>query len=189
MAGNGKVNVNWVTRSESDLASFKVTRSEDPSNPMSWQVVAIRPAHNTTSGASYTVTDENVTNGRTYYYKLHVIDLNQNSSVYNVDGTSVVQAATPQATVTAPVEFALGQNFPNPFNSQTTFSFTIPTAERVTLKVYDIMGREVATILDGNMQPNSYAVNWSATNLSTGVYMYTLQAGSFTKTKKLLYLK
>ena len=158
---------------------FKLTRSEDPNELMGWQVVATRPAHNTASGATYTVSDEGVTNGRTYYYKLHVIDQNQHSSVYNIDGNSVVQSATPQAAArNCRWNSHLGQNFPNPFNSQTSFTFAIPTAERVTLKVYDIMGREVATILDGNMQANSYTINWSADNLATGVYMYTLQAGS-----------
>ena len=188
-AGNGRVDLRWTTRSESDLSMFKLTRSEDPDNIMGWQVVATRPAHNSASGATYTVSDEGVTNGRTYYYKLHVIDQSQHSSVYNVDGNSVVQSATPQASAEMPLEFTLGQNFPNPFNSQTSFTFAIPTAERVTLKVYDIMGREVATILDGNMQANSYTINWSADNLATGVYMYTLQAGTYSQTKKLLYLK
>jgi hypothetical protein len=189
VAGNGKVDLTWTTRSESDLSMYKVARSDDPDNIMSWQIVATRVAHNTATGATYTVSDEGLSNGRTYYYKLHVVDQAEHQSVYNIDGTTVVQSATPQATVDMPLEFHLGQNFPNPFNNQTSFSFAIPTAERVTLKVYDIMGREVATILNGNMQANSYTINWSAENLATGVYMYTLQAGQYSETKKLLYLK
>lgn len=190
VAGDGRVNVSWTTGSESDLAQYKLTRSEDPDNVMGWAVVATRAARNSATGATYQVSDENVVNGRTYYYKLQVVDMAQHQSVYNIAGTTVVQSATPQAAGTElPLEFTLGQNFPNPFNSQTSFSFAIPTSEHVMLKVYDIMGREVATILDGNMQANSYTINWSADNLATGVYMYTLTAGTYTQTKKLLYLK
>lgn len=88
-----------------------------------------------------------------------------------------------------PSVFTLEQNYPNPFNAQTAFSFNLPAASDVSLKVYDLLGREVATVVNGAMNAGAHTVNWSAEGLATGVYMYTLTAGEFSQSKKLLYLK
>lgn len=88
-----------------------------------------------------------------------------------------------------PTKFSLQQNYPNPFNPSTTISFAVPSRSLVSLKVFDILGREVSTIVSGELQAGSYTRQWNAANMASGVYFYRLQAGSFTETKKLLLLK
>jgi len=85
--------------------------------------------------------------------------------------------------------FELAQNYPNPFNPTTIISYTIPEASEVTLKVYDVLGKEVATLVNGFQAANSYKVNFNASSLSTGVYIYKIEAGNFSMTKKMLLLK
>jgi len=88
-----------------------------------------------------------------------------------------------------PVAFRLEQNFPNPFNPTTTISFDIPFQTYVSIKVYNLIGQEVATLVNENMAAGSYSKIWNATSTPSGVYFYRLQAGSFTATKKLALLK
>ena len=85
--------------------------------------------------------------------------------------------------------FELKQNYPNPFNPSTTISFSIPTSEFVTLKVYDVLGREIATLVNENLSEGSYSYNFDAKNLTSGVYFYKLQAGKYSETKKMLLSK
>jgi hypothetical protein len=96
--------------------------------------------------------------------------------------------------LTAPVEFALEQNYPNPFNPSTTINYSIPEAGNVELKVYDILGNEVATLVNEEKQPGTYEVEFNShsgevRNLTSGVYIYSLRAGSFAQTKKMMLLK
>ena len=88
-----------------------------------------------------------------------------------------------------PDHFALSQNYPNPFNPTTTVSFDLPKKSFVSLKVFDVIGREVATIVSKEMSAGSYSRQWNAENIPSGVYFYRLQTGSFTETKKLVLLK
>ena len=88
-----------------------------------------------------------------------------------------------------PHAFSLAQNYPNPFNPTTTIRFNIPSQGFVSLKIYDITGSKVATIVNGNMQEGSYSYIWNADYLSSGVYFYQLKAGSLVETKKLVLLK
>jgi hypothetical protein len=85
--------------------------------------------------------------------------------------------------------FALLQNYPNPFNPSTNISFNLPSKSFVTLKLFDIIGREVATIVSEEMSAGSYSRQWNAVSMSSGIYFYRLQAGSFIETNKLLLLK
>jgi uncharacterized lipoprotein YddW (UPF0748 family) len=84
-----------------------------------------------------------------------------------------------------PTEFALQQNYPNPFNPLTTIAFSIPEQVGVTLHVYDILGREVATLLNDTLRPGEYKAQFDASNLSSGVYFYRLAAGSFVAVKRM----
>lgn len=96
-------------------------------------------------------------------------------------------------------KFYLSQNFPNPFNPSTTIEYTIPTSSPltkgrteegfVTLKVYDVLGREVATLVNRKQSPGSYSVKFDASNLPSGIYFYTLRAGEFAQTKKMILLE
>jgi hypothetical protein len=88
-----------------------------------------------------------------------------------------------------PKEFALGQNYPNPFNPSTTIRYELPTRSHVVLKVYNLLGQEVATLVDEKIEAGRYKVVWDAIAHPSGVYYYRLQAGSFTETKKLVLLK
>ena len=92
-----------------------------------------------------------------------------------------------------PIAYALMQNYPNPFNPATTISFDLPVAGKVSLKIYDILGREVATLIDGHSSAGSFRAVWDAHTgagvpVGSGVYFYRLQAGNFVQTKKLLLL-
>ena len=88
-----------------------------------------------------------------------------------------------------PTGFSLSQNFPNPFNPTTVISYHISAISNVTLKVYDVLGREIATLVDEKQFAGSHAVKFNAANLPTGVYFYRLSTGNFTSTKKALLLK
>jgi len=91
--------------------------------------------------------------------------------------------------VNVPRQFMLRQNYPNPFNPSTTFAFSIPKKSFVSLKVYDVIGREVATVVSEQLNEGNYTQQWNASGLSSGVYFYRIQAGNFVETKKLILLK
>jgi hypothetical protein len=184
-AGNGRVSLNWATASEAGPNHFVVTRSETRDGV--YQGVHTTDGQGTTpTRHDYSWTDTDVDNGQTYYYKLHVVDANGNH-VYNENGASVIVTATPDVSP-MPTTYSLG-NYPNPFNSTTTFAFTLPEAGSVTLKIHDLLGREVATVLNSYKPAGAYEIHWSAAELPAGVYMYTLQSGSFKQTQKMLFLK
>ena len=86
-------------------------------------------------------------------------------------------------------EFKLSQNYPNPFNPSTKISFQIPNNELVTLKIYDVVGQEVKTLVNKEMQKGKYDIDFNASQLSSGIYFYRIQAGKFIDTKKLILLK
>ncbi|MGE5411718.1 MAG: T9SS type A sorting domain-containing protein, partial [Clostridiales bacterium] len=88
-----------------------------------------------------------------------------------------------------PVSYSLSQNYPNPFNPTTKIVYAIQKQEFVTLKVYDLLGNEVATLVNEIKQTGSHSVEFKASSLPSGVYMYTLQAGQFRESKKLLLIK
>lgn len=88
-----------------------------------------------------------------------------------------------------PKNFELSQNYPNPFNPSTTIEYSIPKDANVTLKIYDVLGKEVATLVNEQKSAGTYIVNWNASNLSSGAYFYRITAGEFTATKKMFLLK
>lgn len=88
-----------------------------------------------------------------------------------------------------PEQLSLGQNYPNPFNPTTTIPYKLDRAEEVTLKVYNTLGHEVATLVDGRQQAGSHQVTFDASNLSSGIYLYTLKVGNEINTKKMILLK
>jgi hypothetical protein len=86
-------------------------------------------------------------------------------------------------------EYVLYQNFPNPFNSSTNISFSLPQQSYVLLKVFDLLGREAATILSEELTAGNYIRQWNAEKMSSGIYFYRLQVGSYAETKKLILLR
>jgi len=81
------------------------------------------------------------------------------------------------------------QNYPNPFNPSTQIKYSIPKDGQVTLKVYNMLGQEVATLVNQQQQAGNYTVNFNASRLASGIYMYRIQSGSFSLTKKMTLLK
>ena len=100
-----------------------------------------------------------------------------------------IQATGVQGTVVIPKDFVLFQNYPNPFNPTTVIHYYLPVASHAVVKVYDVLGREVATLVNEQKLAGSYQVTFDAHLLTSGVYFYSLQAGSFAETKKLILIK
>ena len=115
-----------------------------------------------------------------------VFDPNDNI-VLKVDTSAVTGA--PQRRTTAALHYSLDQNYPNPFNPSTNLRFTVAEIQNVTLKIYDVLGKEVATLLNTRLNPGQYTVQWDGSGAASGVYFYRLQAGSFDQTRKLLLMK
>jgi hypothetical protein len=88
-----------------------------------------------------------------------------------------------------PEGYALNQNYPNPFNPTTNFTYEISKAGFVSIKIYDILGREVATLVNEVKQAGSFAATWNAINAGSGIYFCKMQSGSFTATKKMILMK
>ena len=88
-----------------------------------------------------------------------------------------------------PAEYMLEQNYPNPFNPTTRIRYTLPQSGDVSLIVYDLLGQEVALLINDNMHAGNHQVRWDASNLSSGIYFYRLQADDFVQTRKMVYLK
>jgi len=114
-----------------------------------------------------------------------------NSGIIQTDGAtwSISGAVGVEDEDQIPTQYSLSQNYPNPFNPSTTIKFSILSSEFVTLKVYDVLGNEVATLVNEEKPAGSYEVNFSASQLSSGVYFYTINAGSFIETKKMILLQ
>ncbi|MBC8182319.1 T9SS type A sorting domain-containing protein [candidate division KSB1 bacterium] len=111
-----------------------------------------------------------------------------NSIQFDVENTTITKINEKTAEH-IPTSFELGQNYPNPFNPTTTIEFAIPKSSQVSLRLYDLLGREVATLVEKEMQPGEYHIVFDAQRLQSGVYMYSLKAGDFFQLKKLLLLK
>jgi hypothetical protein len=104
-------------------------------------------------------------------------------------GTDFVTSLETENTDKLPTDFALLQNYPNPFNPSTRIEFHIPNAELVNLKIYDLLGREVKSLVNEEMQPGVHIVELDASALASGIYFYSLKAGKFISTKKMILLR
>jgi hypothetical protein len=88
-----------------------------------------------------------------------------------------------------PTEFSLSQNYPNPFNPTTTIEFALPCSEHVTLTILNLMGQEIVTLLSGEFPQGYHKYQWTASGLSSGVYLYRLQTASFVQTRRLVFMR
>jgi hypothetical protein len=114
-----------------------------------------------------------------YSYRLKQIDFN---GTYEYSDEVAVE-------VTAPLEYTLEQNYPNPFNPSTVIKYTIPENGFVTLDVYNLLGEKVGSLVNGVQEAGRYEINFDASNLASGIYVYSLKSGSFTSVKKMLLMK
>lgn len=107
--------------------------------------------------------------------------------LYNLGGGTV--GIRDQEITEAPTSFSLSQNFPNPFNPTTTIQYSLPQAGNVTLKIYNLLGEEVRTLIEDYKQAGKHSVQFNASQIASGIYFYRLQAGSFVETKKMILIK
>ncbi len=192
----GAVRLTWQTSGEVNNAGFNVLR-KGPSETGYTQIAGYTTnpqlvgegAGPSSSPKSYSYTDSTVVKGATYSYEL------QSVSIYGVTKQfSSLSVTGVYGEPTTPKTFALLQNYPNPFNPTTAISYELAANSYVTLKVYDILGREVATLVNGQENAGVYKVNFNASRYASGVYFYRMMADSpngksFTAIKKLVLLK
>ena len=106
----------------------------------------------------------------------------------------VTLASIVDGKINLPSQYVLGRNYPNAFNPHTTFSYSIPKRDKVTIDVFDMKGRIVKTLLDNKQSPGNRSISWDARNhlghkVSSGVYFYRMQAGNFSQTNKMVLIK
>ncbi len=131
-----------------------------------------------TETIAYSFADNNPSAGKSYY-RLKQIDFNGTYKIY------------PAVEVNfAPVfNYTLEQNYPNPFNPDTKIKYSIPQTEQVTLKVYDVLGSEVAVLVNEVKEPGNYTVSFNGNKLSSGIYIYKIVSGTYTAIKKMILTK
>jgi glucose/arabinose dehydrogenase len=173
---NDGVRLNWYTASETNNAGFKIERSKDGANYE--EIFFIGGNGTTTNRNVYSYLDESVSSG-VYYYRLKQVNFDGSFEYLNV---VTVDLGTPD-------KFLLAQNYPNPFNPKTVITFQTPAEGQITLKVYDVLGNEVATLLDEHKTAGIYNVELDASKLTSGIYFYKLTAKDFSSTKKMILLK
>jgi len=108
--------------------------------------------------------------------------------IYFAKGKITVTNIEEEASV-IPKQFELMQSYPNPFNPRTTIPFSLPSKSFVSLKVFDALGREMATLVSEELSAGIYSKHWDATSVTSGIYFYRLQAGSFVETRKMLLVR
>ncbi|MCL4279326.1 MAG: T9SS type A sorting domain-containing protein, partial [Ignavibacteriaceae bacterium] len=165
---------------ETNNQGFEVQRS----NGSEFITIGFVEGHGTTTETqTYSYSDRTVNVG-TYSYRLKQVDFNgtfEYSSIVEVD-------------VPAPVEFALDQNYPNPFNPSTKISFRLAVDSKVNLTVFDVLGQEIASLVNGNLVAGGHSVDFDASSLNSGVYLYRIEAtgvdgSNFIDMKKMILTK
>ena len=189
---NNKVLLSWSTATEVNNYGFELERqltttpgSATPSSSrrgkdVEWIKIGFVPGSGTSNSTKeYSFIDKNVPAGN-YKYRLKQID---NDGTFEYSDEVVVDLNS------ASDVYTLQQNYPNPFNPATKINFAIPQSGNVTLKVYNVLGEEVATLVNSNMQAGNHSVSFNGKNLSSGIYVYRIVSGSYTDVKKMLLLK
>jgi photosystem II stability/assembly factor-like uncharacterized protein len=170
------VNLIWSTATETNNSGFEIQRSNDQ---ISWGNIAFIPGNGTTSEKQYySFTDMNVPSGKSYY-RLKQIDYNGQFEYSPVVMITIIQV----------FEFELQQNYPNPFNPSTVINYQIPFDGMVTLKVYDILGNEIQTLVNGYKNAGKYSAAFDGSRLSSGIYLIKMKSGDFISTRKMTLIK
>jgi hypothetical protein len=177
VSGNN-VLLSWSTATETNNSGFEIQRKTEESTL--WESLSfVNGSGTSTEITNYSYADLNVTAG-SYSYRLKQVDFNGTYTFYDLAET---------VTVGVPAEFSLAQNYPNPFNPSTRIKYSVPTEQVTEIKLYDVLGNEVMTLLNESKAPGYYEVEFNAASLPSGVYIYRMQSGSFTDSKKLMLLK
>ncbi|MBK7378647.1 MAG: T9SS type A sorting domain-containing protein [Ignavibacteriales bacterium] len=164
--------------------SFKVYRRI---NYGSWSIIQ------TTSNKFYVDQQFTVVNNpsNTVYYRVSAVDNGQETDYTNTVNIEVGKLPFKEIGEESiqVSKYELSQNYPNPFNPNTNISYSIPENAFVTLKIYDVLGNEVEVLINDQKEPGNYQIDFNASELSSGIYYYTLTAGNFTSTKKMSLIK
>ena len=178
---NADVILNWTTATELNNQGFEIEYCKDNYN---FTKIGFVPGFGTTSESkSYSFKISNIESGL-QYYRLKQIDFDGTSTIYN----------SVEVTGPVPNSFVLNQNHPNPFNPSTTISFSLPVEAKINIKLFNMLGQEVAEIADNEFEAGIHSIVFKASNLSSGTYIYTLEASgingsNFAATKKMIILK
>jgi hypothetical protein len=177
LTNNYSVELRWVTATEVNNAGFFIDRKTEIGE---WENMGFVEGNGTTTETHiYSFIDNNLNPG-SYNYRLKQIDFDGSFRHYEL--VNAVEIGLPQ-------NYYLSQNYPNPFNPTTKINWQLKNSGYVTLKVYDDLGREVATIVDEEKPAGSYEVEFNASTLASGVYYYKIVSGNFIETKKMILMK
>ena len=175
---SNEVKLNWTTATETNNQGFEILRSAQ-NDKDKWNKIGFVPGHGTTTESQhYSFTDNDVKPGK-YQYRLKQIDY---------DGTFEYSYIV-EVEITFVNKFSLSQNYPNPFNPTTRMQYTISSRQLVTLKVYDLLGREIATLVNEEKPSGEYKVEFNGYNFPSGIYFYQLNSGSYLEAKKMVLIK
>jgi hypothetical protein len=181
ISNNGIVELNWETATEINNHGFEIERRSESSE---FRTIGFVEGNGTTTETrNYSYVDKTVDQGINYY-RLKQVDF---------DGTYSYSDEV-EVDVTAPLAFDLAQNYPNPFNPSTKIFFSLAVDSKVTLKVFDVLGQEVATLYNNDLSAGSHNVTFDAVNLNSGVYFYRIEAtgingANFIDVKKMILAK
>lgn len=183
------VALNWATSAEVNSYGFEIQRSPSPTtSPLEWTfewetIGFVSGSGNSNSVKEYSFRDENISAGR-YAYRLKQIDADGSFTFSNLIFVEVQNT---------PEQFILEQNYPNPFNPSTRIQYQVSSNLHVVLKVFDVLGNEVAALVNEYKPAGNYEVEFNAStgilNVASGIYFYQLKAGDFTATKKMILLR
>ncbi|MCS7053395.1 MAG: M28 family peptidase [Ignavibacterium sp.] len=184
-ANNNNVVLNWSTATELNNKGFEIERAslrnslESSQTLKNWEKIGFVEGNGTTSEIKeYSFTDKNLNIG-THYYRLKQIDF---------DG-SFVYSQEIKVDLTSPINYNLSQNYPNPFNPNTMIKFQIPVDAFVSIKVFDVLGNEVKTLVNEFKQAGFYEIEFDGSELSSGIYFYKLKTENFNDVKKMILIK
>ena len=173
---NNTISLNWITATELNNSGFDVEKSIDNIN---WDKIGFVSGNGTSSEVhNYSFIDQSPIAGSSRY-RLKQIDFDGSFEYSNI--VEVVFGTVSQ--------FVLEQNYPNPFNPTTKINFSIKEKGNVELKVFDLLGSEIATLVNEEKTPGNHEVLFDASNLSSGVYLYTIKSGSFVQSRKMMLMK
>lgn len=180
VSGNN-VRLEWTTVNETNNSGFDVERLNARGGTQDvWKKIGfVNGNGNTTGNSNYQFTDRDIPDG-TYSYRLKQIDFNGNFEYFNLRN---------EVKIGVPGKFSLSQNNPNPFNPSTKINYNLPVDAQVKLKVFDITGREVVTLVNEFKTAGYYTVDFNASNLSSGTYFYKIESGAFSEVKRMMVVK
>ena len=174
------VTLKWSTATETNNSGFQIERKSSKDNV--WAVAGFVKGNSTSSAINNYSFSDNIS-------KFGVAVFNYRLKQIDFDGTSKYYDLSNSVEVSAPVNFALDQNYPNPFNPTTTIRYSVAMDSKVRIDVYDVLGRLVKNLVNENKAAGNYSVDFNASNLSSGVYMYKISAGNFTAVRKMNLMK